>query len=55
MSTDRGEEHEKLRQHAIDAWSDFRTDGVHAPQCEADAWLAEFEAGKDIEPPECHA
>jgi hypothetical protein len=55
MSTDRGETKESLRQHAIDARNDYRTNGAHATPSEADAWLAELEAGKGVDPPECHA
>jgi len=54
-STDREEEHETFHQSAISAWNDYRANGVHATLSEADTWLAELEAGKDVEPPECHA
>lgn len=52
---DREEKREAFRQSAIRAWNDFRTHGAHVTQAEADAWLAKLEAGKDVEPPECHA
>ena len=51
---EREEKREAFRQSAVQAWNDFRADGLHATQREADAWLAKLEAGKDAEPPECH-
>lgn len=52
---DREEKREAFRQSAISAWNDYQASGVHATQAEADAWLAKLEAGKDVEPPKCHA
>jgi predicted transcriptional regulator len=52
---EREEKREAFRQGALQAWKGFQTDGLHATQREADAWLARLEAGKDAEPPECHA
>jgi predicted transcriptional regulator len=52
---DREEQREALRQSALRAWDAYRTHGAHVTQAEADAWLAKLEAGKDAEPPECHA
>jgi predicted transcriptional regulator len=50
----REEKRESFRQDTIKAWEDFRLTGLHVSGEEADAWLAELEQGKDIEPPECH-
>jgi predicted transcriptional regulator len=52
---EREEKREALRQSALQAWNEYRADGRHATQREADAWLAKLETGKDAEPPECHA
>ena len=52
---DREEKREAFRQSAIRAWDDYRAHGAHVTQAQADAWLAKLEAGKDVEPPECHA
>ena len=52
---EREEKREALRQEAIRAWNEYRATGLHVTQEEADAWLAELEAGEDAEPPECHA
>lgn len=52
---DREEKREAFRQSAMRAWDDYQANGAHATQAEADAWLAKLEAGKDAEPPECHA
>ena len=52
---DREEKREAFRQSAIWAWNDYRDTGLHATEEEANAWLADLEAGEDAEPPECHA
>jgi len=39
---------------AVEAWGEYKRTGLHVTAVEADAWLAELEAGNDIEPPECH-
>lgn len=51
----REEQRESFRQEAQDAWNDYQTTGLHITGAEADAWLAELEAGNDVEPPACHA
>jgi len=51
---DREEKREAFRQDTLKAWEAFRADGLHLTADEADAWLAQLEQGKDIEPPECH-
>ncbi|NDY58593.1 CopG family transcriptional regulator [Desulfovibrio sulfodismutans] len=50
----REEQREALRQEAMAAHEDFLLTGLHVTAKEADAWLAELEAGKDVEPPKCH-
>ncbi len=51
---EREEARERLRQDALAAWADYQATGKHVTAKEADAWLAELEAGKDVDPPECH-
>ena len=51
----REELRESFRQEALDAWNHYQTTGLHVSHAEADTWLAELEAGNDVEPPECHA
>ena len=51
---EREEKREAFRQDALKAWEEYRTTGLHVTAAEADAWLAQLEQGKDIEPPECH-
>lgn len=51
----REEKREAFKQDAIRAWNEYRQTGMHLTGEEADAWLAELEAGKDVEPPACHA
>lgn len=50
----REEQRETFRQDALDAWNHYQTTGLHVTGAEADAWLAELEAGNDIEPPPAH-
>jgi predicted transcriptional regulator len=50
----REEWRESFRQEALQAWTEFKTTGLHITGEEADAWLAELEAGNDSEPPSCH-
>jgi predicted transcriptional regulator len=52
---EREEKREAFRKDATNAWNDYQATGRHATLKEADAWLAKLEAGKDVEPPECHA
>ena len=51
----REELRESFRQEALDAWNHYQTTGLHVSHAEADTWLAELEAGNDVEPPACHA
>ena len=48
------EKREAFRQDGIRAWNEYQATGLHVSLEEADAWLAQLEAGKDVEPPECH-
>ena len=50
----REEQREALRVEARKAHDDFMLTGLHVTGEEADAWLAELEAGNDTEPPKCH-
>ena len=52
---DREEKREAFRQDAILAWNEYQLTGIHVTQEEADTWLADLEAGRDVEPPKCHA
>lgn len=51
----REEQREAFRQEALDAWNHYQSTGLHATAEEADAWLAELEAGNDVEPPTSHS
>lgn len=50
----REEQREAFRQEALDAWNHYQTTGLHVTGAEADVWLAELEAGNDVEPPQAH-
>lgn len=45
---------ETFRQDAIRAWDNFQASGLYVTHAEADTWMAQLEAGVDIEPPVCH-
>ncbi|AYF04139.1 ribbon-helix-helix protein, CopG family (plasmid) [Paracoccus yeei] len=51
---EREEKREAFRQEALTAWATYQTSGLHVTHTEADDWLAQLEAGQDVEPPECH-
>lgn len=51
---DREEQREALRREARAAHEEYLRTGLHVTAAEADAWLAELEAGKEMEPPKCH-
>lgn len=51
---EREEKREAFRQDTLKAWEAYRATGLHVTAEEADAWLAQLEQGKDVEPPECH-
>lgn len=50
----REEQREAFRKEALDAWDHYQTTGRHVTGAEADAWLAELEAGNEVEPPRAH-
>lgn len=45
---------EASREAALEAWTHHLGTGLHVTRAEADAWLAELEAGNDVEPPRAH-
>lgn len=51
----REEQRQSFRQEALDSWREYKETGLHVTGDEVDAWLAELEAGNDIDPPTCHA
>ena len=51
---ERKEKREAFKPDALQAWEGFRQTGLHLSAEEADAWLAQLEAGEDAELPECH-
>jgi predicted transcriptional regulator len=50
----REEKRESFKQDARHAWADYQAGGLHLTHKEADEWLAQLEAGEDLEPPACH-
>ena len=52
---EREERREAFRQDGVRAWEEYQATGLHLTEAEADAWLADLEAGGDTEPPDCHA
>lgn len=52
---EREEKREALRQDALRAWADYQETGQHLPHAAADDWMAQLEAGHDVEPPECRS
>lgn len=52
---EREEKREAFRQEALAAWAAYQETGLHVTHDEADTWLAQLEAGQDVEPPECHS
>lgn len=51
---EREEKREQFKQDALRAWEEFQQTGLHATAKEVDDWLAQLEAGNDVEPPQCH-
>ncbi len=51
---EREERRERLRQDGLAAWAGYQETGRHVSADEADAWLADLEAGGDAEPPSPH-
>ena len=52
---DREEKRQAFRQDALLAWEAFRATGQHVTADQADAWLAQLEQGKDVDPPACRS
>lgn len=50
----REEKRESFRQEALRAWESYQENGQHLTLEEADAWLAQLEAGEDAGLPKCH-
>ena len=48
----REEQREALRMEARAAHEEYMRTGLHVTGEEADAWLAELEAGNDVDPPQ---
>jgi len=51
---EREEQRESFKQDALRAWEAYQRTGQHLTLEEADAWLAELEAGEDASLPTCH-
>ena len=51
---EREERREQLRREAAAAWEEHQATGQHVTGAEADAWLAQLEAGKRTPPPRPH-
>lgn len=51
---EREEKREVFRQDGIRAWNEYQVTGLHVTLKEADTWLAQLEAGQDVDPPLCH-
>jgi predicted transcriptional regulator len=50
----REEKRQQLRDDALNAWNEYQATGLHLTAEEADGWLAQLEAGNNVEAPECH-
>ncbi len=51
---DREEKRDAFHAAGVAAWREVEASGLHVTAEEADAWLAELEAGHDVEPPAGH-
>jgi len=51
---EREEKKEVFRQDAIKAWEEYQLTGLHVTFDEGDTWLANLEAGQDVDLPKCH-
>ena len=51
---DREEKRQAFLQVGKNAWEHYQAAGQHATGEEADAWLAQLEAGSNVDPPACH-
>jgi predicted transcriptional regulator len=48
---EREERQQKLWDEALASYEDYELTGLHLDQETADAWMAQLEAGNDVEPP----
>ena len=55
LYVEREEKREEFRRDTLHAWEAFRAGGKHVTADQADAWLAQIEQGKDIDPPACRS
>ena len=51
---DREEKRQAFFQAGNDAWEHYQATGQHVTAKEANAWLAQLEAGNNVDPPGCH-
>ena len=51
---ERRQKRDAFRKDALAAWEHYQSTGLHVTADEADAWLAQLEAGENAAPPECH-
>jgi predicted transcriptional regulator len=51
---EREERREAFQADALQAAQVYDRTGLHVTADEADAWLAELEQGRDVDPPACH-
>lgn len=51
---EREEKRQSFHEDAFRAWEEYQATGLHVSMEEADRWLADLEAGNDVEPPTCH-
>ena len=52
---DREEARESFKAEALASWAEYQETGLHLPHAEADGWMAQLEAGQDVEPPACRS
>ncbi len=52
---EREERREQVRRDAAAGWAEYQATGQHVTGAEADAWLAQLEAGKPTPPPRSHS
>jgi predicted transcriptional regulator len=51
---EREEKRQAFLQAGKNAWEHYQATGQHVTGAEVDAWLAQLEAGNNVDPPECH-
>jgi predicted transcriptional regulator len=50
----RSRDREDLRSELLADWEHYRSTGLHMNGDEVDAWLAQLEAGENVDPPALH-